>query len=750
MTGIIMVTSTAAVLLACTGFVTADLINLRSRLAGDLATLAQVIGSNSTAALTFGDRQGAQEVLSALRARPSIVAARIYSDQGKPFASYQPSARLAIPFIVAPDGFYEHSGRLELFYGIHLGRRRIGTLYIASDDRDRKALLKQYIAIAGVIVLVSLLSALLLSSKLQRSISSPIVELARVANLVSEHKDYSQRASSRDFVSDDEIAHLLYGFNGMLAEIEQRDRELLDAKSAAENLADINAQLARESALILNSATDGILGLSIDNRPTFLNPSGARILGMSLSDMEGKTFHQAVHHSHADGTPFPEEECVNTRAIRNGEAVLAEVDTFWRTDGSSFPVEYSSTPMFGEDGKQSGAVVMFRDITERSAVDRLKGEFVSTVSHELRTPLTSIRGALGLLSSGLLGAGKGQRMLEIAISNTDRLVRLINDMLDLERIGAGKVELVRRPIDAAAVMRQAADGLQSIALEAGVRIVIEPTTGALWGDSDRIIQTLTNLIGNAIKFSIPDTTVTLSGSAGETEFSFCVADEGRGIPREKLTTIFERFSQVDASDSRDKGGSGLGLAICESIVSAHGGRIWAEANRPTGSRFQFTIPMAPEMRSHVAGSQDLDSAPSPVPAFDRPVLIVEDDLDLARVMTIALQNQLIRVIHTSTGSEVLALCAQYDPGLIILDLALPGMDGFGVVDLLRDDPNFRRTPLIIYSAFDVASADQARLRLGPTKYLTKSRCSLPELASCASGLLSAAEAPLELIRSVAL
>ena len=281
--------------------------------------------------------------------------------------------------------------------------------------------------------------------------------------------------------------------------------------------------------------------------------------------------------------------------MRNDE-VLRQVsdEVFWRKDGTSFPVDYLAAPILDGKERVTGVAVTFRDVTERRAVERLKSEFVSTVSHELRTPLTSIRGALGLLGSGLLGpvAQKGQRMLEIAISNTDRLVRLINDMLDLERIGSGKVELARGAVDANAVMVQASEGLQSMADQAVVRLVIEPETGTLWGDSDRIMQTLTNLIGNAIKFSPPGTTVTVSGASREADFVFCIADQGRGVPAEKLEMIFERFSQVDASDSRDKGGSGLGLAICQSIVTAHGGRIWAETNHPAGSRFQFTIPLA--------------------------------------------------------------------------------------------------------------------------------------------------------------
>jgi PAS domain S-box-containing protein len=740
LTRIMMMTSTTAVLLACLGFVISDLVSLRNRLAGDLSTLAQVVGSNSIVALTFGDHQGAREVLNALRAKPSIVAAGIYTEGGEPFARYEPNASISIPRVLLQDGFHDQGDRLELFYGIRLGHQRVGTLYIASDSRDRNALLKQYAMIAVGIVLVSLLFAFVLSSRLQRNISEPIVDLARVASLVSQHKNYSMRANLRGLNDDDEIDHLMTGFNSMLAEIEQRDSRLLVAKNDAEKAAEINARLARESALILNSGTDGIIGVSLENHVTFLNPAGARMLGMTMSDMGEKSIHEAIHHSHADGSPWAEADCEYTNAMRNGASIAMREDTFWRPDGTSFPVEYSSTSMFDENGNQLGAVVMFRDVTERRAIERLKSEFVSTVSHELRTPLTSIRGALGLLSSGLLGpiAVKGQRMLEIAVSNTDRLVRLINDILDLERIDSGKVELKRGPVDANAVMVQASDGLQSMADEAGVRLVVEPAIAVLWGDTDRIIQTLTNLIGNAIKFSPRDTTVTLSGVARETDFLFSVADQGRGVPEEKLKTIFDRFSQVDASDSRDKGGSGLGLAICESIVTAHGGRIWAEKNDPSGTRFRFTIPLA--ARSTVAlpaidvasggnGWQIVDGdepAREARAVSELSVLVVEDDLDLARVMTTALQRHGVRTLHAATGSDALLLCRQQVPSLIVLDLVLPDMDGFSVVRALRESATHVRIPLLVYSALDVGSVDQARLRLGPTEFLTKSRCSLAD------------------------
>src|SRR5258708_3687478 len=181
LTRIIMLTSTTAVLLACLGFVVSDIVSLRSDLADDLSTLAQVVGSNSIAALTFGDRQGASEALSALAAKPSIVGAATYTDRGEPFALYQPDTAVSIPRRPPKDGFHDNGARLELIHEIRLRHHRIGTLYMVSDSRDHNARLKRDAEIAALIVLGALFFAFVLSSRLQREISVPIVELARVA-----------------------------------------------------------------------------------------------------------------------------------------------------------------------------------------------------------------------------------------------------------------------------------------------------------------------------------------------------------------------------------------------------------------------------------------------------------------------------------------------------------------------------------------------------------------------------------------
>lgn len=258
----------------------------------------------------------------------------------------------------------------------------------------------------------------------------------------------------------------------------------------------------------------------------------------------------------------------------------------------------------------------------------MKDEFISVVSHELRTPLTAIRGSLGLIASGLLTTQpeKAKRMLDIAAANTDRLTRLINDILDIERIESGKIQMEKAACDVAEAIAHTIESLKIMAKTAQVAIAVSPINHQVWADRDRLIQVLTNLISNAIKFSPPNTTIEITATpitahASDSEhldtkqpkLLFKIKDQGRGIPSDKLESIFGRFQQVNASDSRDKGGTGLGLAICRTIIQQHQGRIWAESQLNQGTTFYFTLPLIPEIKPAqpltIAASEPLSNAP---------------------------------------------------------------------------------------------------------------------------------------------
>jgi signal transduction histidine kinase len=282
--------------------------------------------------------------------------------------------------------------------------------------------------------------------------------------------------------------------------------------------------------------------------------------------------------------------CLTRRACQTTEGASGQ-DVYYRVNGKSYPVEFSLMPMV-EEGEPIGSVLSFRDISQRYALDHMKDEFISTVSHELRTPLTSIRGALGLLSAGLLGevSEKATSLLRIAVANSDRLVRLINDILDLERMTSGRAPLAFRRISLDELVRQAIEAMQPMADSEEVFLASDPNSVYVEADSDRLLQVLTNLLSNAIKFSPPRSTVRVITVRASDGVTVSVIDEGRGVPADKLESIFDRFQQVDASDSRQKGGTGLGLAICRTIVHQHGGRIWAEQNGGRGTIFRFYLP----------------------------------------------------------------------------------------------------------------------------------------------------------------
>ncbi|HUX27136.1 MAG TPA: PAS domain S-box protein, partial [Terracidiphilus sp.] len=365
----------------------------------------------------------------------------------------------------------------------------------------------------------------------------------------------------------------------------------------------------RQRELILESVGDGIYGIDMEGKLTFINEAGARALGYEAQELEGRDIHELIHHSHADGTPYSKSTSPILQAMRRCESIRMRNEVFWRHDGAAIPVEYSANPLM-DNGRISGIVVAFQDVSERRRLEKMKDEFISTVSHELRTPLTSLRASLGLISSGSLDKRpeKQRQMIDMAITNSDRLIRLVNDILDFDSVERGRLPLHRQPIEAIDLLRRAADVAYTTASQSRISFRIEAPLAPVFADEDRILQVLNELVTNAIKFSPPDTSIRLAAqpvpatdstnaAPGFGQVCFIVEDQGRGIPPEKLERIFERFQQVDSSDSRALGGTGLGLALCRSIVEQHGGRIWAESAVGKGSKFLFTLPAASVVES---------------------------------------------------------------------------------------------------------------------------------------------------------
>ncbi|MEL7051459.1 MAG: PAS domain S-box protein [Cyanobacteria bacterium J06588_5] len=335
-----------------------------------------------------------------------------------------------------------------------------------------------------------------------------------------------------------------------------------------------------------------VVGLDASGQVEYVNPCFVNQMSCATDDIVGQNwFESALPDAQRQHSKQAFEDIIHSGSHPTYQNSLRACS------GDERLISWNTTLLKDTQGNPVGTLSIGEDITERHAVDRMKNEFISVVSHELRTPLTAIHGALDLLATGLVDpqSDRGQHVFGLAVENSDRLVKLVNDILELERLESGKIKLHKTLVSTKELIHRLCELLELVAERAGITLETSEIDLLLTADCDRLIQVLTNLVGNAIKFSEAPSTILVSVDKtiqGDTEaIKFTVADQGRGIPKDKVSRVFERFHQVDASDSRSKGGTGLGLAICQSIVQQHDGDIWVESTLGEGSKFMFTIPM---------------------------------------------------------------------------------------------------------------------------------------------------------------
>jgi two-component system, OmpR family, sensor histidine kinase VicK len=349
-------------------------------------------------------------------------------------------------------------------------------------------------------------------------------------------------------------------------------------------------QQEEQLRLITNALPVLIAYIDRDQRYRFNNQAYQTWLGQSPAQLKGQYLKQVW------GEASYEQMQLSVQKVLSGETVTYEREIL-DSDNQLRSLAVTYIPDRDDLGQTvQGFFALSSDISDRKAVERMKDEFISVVSHELRTPLTSMHSALKILSTGRLGvlSQDGQQMLEIADENTERLVRLVNSVLDLQRIESGDVTMEKQTCDAANLITQAIEAMQPMAQQQGISLISRPSQQLIWADADYMLQALTNLLSNAIKFSQSGTQVVISLETQAEQTLFHIHDQGAGIPTDKLETIFERFQQVDSSDARRKGGTGLGLTICREIIEKHGGRIWVESQVGQGSTFSFTVPSPPQ------------------------------------------------------------------------------------------------------------------------------------------------------------
>lgn len=362
---------------------------------------------------------------------------------------------------------------------------------------------------------------------------------------------------------------------------------------------------------ILQNASDVICSIEDAGHFTAVNPASLAVFGYAPDEMFGKLF---VDFLFKDDRIMVVDAIDKLKKGADSEPIEAR---FVKKDGTVSDTLWSAT----WSPTEKTVFCVIHDITERKEAERMKQEVVAMITHDLRTPLSTIRNFHEMLSTGLLGelTEKAEKMLVLAERNSGRMLSLINDLLDVEKIKAGMMELSKEQISAGKVLEHTAQSLSALATESGVSLVCvvgstpcvarsenaEVSTSheapnnedvskaedlTFYADEDKISRVVTNLVSNAIKFSPPDTTIILSAESGDGNILISIKDQGRGIPQDKVANIFDRFQQVTAQDHAKAGGSGLGLAICKAIVELHGGEISVESTEGKGSTFKFSIP----------------------------------------------------------------------------------------------------------------------------------------------------------------
>jgi len=749
---VIMLTSCVSLLLACGGFVAYELITFRRTMVENLSTLGDIVANNSTTAVDFGLQEGATNNLAMLRSERSIEAAWILNKDGRVFADYfrqsARPARQAAPLLA--DGQHLFTGdSLVIQRPIQQDHEVIGSVCLRSNLVAFYTRLRQYGTIAGILLLASALLAFLLSIRLQRVISRPILDLAQTARSVAQDKNYAVRATKH---AEDEIGTLIDGFNDMLRQIQERDAALQAArdgleKRVEERTGELQMEIVErrkaEQALweseqlyaqIALNASDVLYVVHMDTGQVDWFGQIDNALGYEEGEFPRsmESWERSLH---------PEDRERVSRAFRDsqhsGRTFTAEY-RIGRKDGSYIYWSDRGRPIYNHKGVVVKFIGACTDITERrhreeelqrakegaEAASLAKSQFLANMSHEIRTPMNGIIGMTALaLETELSGEQRG--LLNTVKESADTLLALINDILDFSKIEAGKLTLDPIDFDLRSSLEET---LLTVALRAhqkGLELAcrLSPDVpNALVGDPGRLRQVVLNLVGNAIKFTtrgevVVDVSVKSQNDHG-VSLQFTVSDTGIGIPKEKQQMIFEAFTQADSSTTRNFGGTGLGLAISSQLVGLMGGRIWVESETGKGSKFHFTARF------------EVQTNPKPAPVQTRvtlkdlPALVVDDNATNRRILDEFLRKWEMKPVLVEGATPALAeleraTAAGRSYPLVLLDAMMPQVDGFALARQIKENPKLANAVIMMLSSADQVE-DSARCReLGISVYLTK-------------------------------
>ena len=544
----------------------------------------------------------------------------------------------------------------------------------------------------------------------------------------------SDKEGGGEFTQDDEETLAMFASQAAMAIANaRRHREEQRARANLETLIDTSPV----GVVVFNAGT-GV--------PVSLNREARRLVdGLTDPGQTAEQLLDVLTFRRADGREISLREFPLAEALSTGETVRAEEIVIGVPDGRSVSVLLNATAIRSEEGQVESVVVTLQDMTALEELDRLRAEFLGMVSHELRAPLTSIKGSAATVlgSSADLDPAVVRQFFRIIEDQADHMHDLVADLLDVARIETGTLPVTPEPAEVAVLVDRARSTFTSAGGRNNLAIDIETDLPLVMADRRRIVQVVGNLLSNAAKHSSESSVIRISAVREDVHVAVSVADEGRGIPSERLPYLFRKFTRTDGDDlGSGVAGSGLGLAICKGIVEAHGGRIWAESEGPgMGARFTFTIPTVEETGSGTANGparlSTRSSRRAVAEAGERVrVLAVDDDPQALRYVRDALASAGYTPVVTGDPGEALRLVAEEKPDLVLLDLMLPGTDG---IELMKDILAAGDAPVIFVSAygrdeviaraFDMGAVDYVVKPFSPTELAARIRAALRKRAA---------------------
>ncbi len=753
LTLVIVCTSLIGLSLACLSFDLYERASFRAAMTSELSALADTLGANAAASLAFNDRKSATDVLGALRAERHIVGAILYDNLGAVFAEYRresSEARLAMPEMDKDGAIFEKDSAV-LYRNVVLGGEKSGMIAIVSDLGALQEKSRQYTEISIIVVLLSVLVTYLVSSRLLRLITEPILHLSQVAGRVTEKEDYTVRAMPR---GKDEVGTLIMAFNQMLERIQERDAALQGARDELETRvqartaelemevherrrAETNLQNSLKELEDLNFAMDQhciVARTDRRGRITFVNEKFCSISKYGKEELLGKD-HRIVNSKH-----HPKEFIEGLwRTISSGNVWKGEIKNRTKQE-EEYWVDTTIVPFRDAEGKPIQYIAIRSDITAlkriqedllkakdaAEAASQAKSEFLANMSHEIRTPLNGVMGMTDLALDTQL-TPEQREYLETVKMSGDSLLTVINDILDFSKIEAGKIDLEDVDFNLRDNLESTLKTLAVRADQKGLELLCEvapEVPDVVRGDSVRLRQIVVNLVGNAIKFTDSgEIAVKVQVESKEGKDCMCrftVVDTGIGIPENKRDVIFDPFSQADTSTTRKYGGTGLGLTISTRLVRMMGGKIWVESEVGRGSQFHFTV------RLGAADAKEVKVGTIAPPEIlrDVRVLVVDDNNTNCRILEGMLVRWQMKPTSVNGGAAALEQLSEarkggHPFGLILTDMHMPDMDGFALIEAIRKRPELATATIMMLTSAG-HRGDAARCQeLGVAAYLLK-------------------------------